>query len=231
MSWPSIGAELLREARSQLPEDLQHGFRGRARKVRARQGQVLLGEGFQEADVYLIESGRMQASLCSRQGRETILREMGPGQIFGELSAIDGQPRSVNITAVDDSELWHLSGRAFLDFLRDAPDAGRWMTWQLSMRVRDLTVRTFELTNMPVNTRLHCQLIRLSRASDMSGDSAVIDPFPTHSVLAARVGTHREAVTRELVKLKNEQILKKVGRQMHILSVDRLQKMIIRVAG
>jgi CRP-like cAMP-binding protein len=229
MSWTSIGAELLREARSQLPDQLQGGFRARARKVLASSHQVVLGEGFQGADVYLIDSGRMQVSLFSHQGRETILREMGPGQIFGELSAIDGQPRSANVTAVEDSVLWHLPGREFVAFLRDTPDAGQWMMSQLSMRVRDLTVRIFELTTMPVNTRLHCLLIRLSRPLEPSGDGAVIDRLPTHNVLAALLGTHRESISRELSQLRKDGVLEKVGRQMHIPSVDRLQKMIIRV--
>jgi len=231
MSWTSVGGELLREAGSQLPDELRSRFEARARRVSAPCHQVVLGEGFEGADVYLIDSGRMQVSLFSNQGRETILREMGPGQVFGELSAIDGQPRSANVTAVEDSVLWHMSGREFIDFLRDTPDAGQWMTWLLSMRVRDLTVRILELTTMPVNTRLHCALIRLGRIVDKGSDTAVIDSFPTHPVLAARLGTHREAISRELSQLQKDGILKKVGRQMHILSVDRLQKMIIRVAG
>jgi CRP-like cAMP-binding protein len=199
--------------------------------VRFGGNNVVLAEGLEAADVYLIETGRMKVSLFSSQGRETLLREMGPGQIFGELSAIDEQPRSANVTALDDACLWRMPGREFINFLRDTPDAAEWMTRQLSMRVRDLTVRIFELTTMPVNTRLHCELIRLGRALDPSSDTAIIDPFPTHPVLAARLGTHREAVTRELGQLKEDGILEKVGRQMHILSVDRLQKMIIRVAG
>jgi len=92
-------------------------------------------------------------------------------------------------------------------------------------------VRLFELTTMPVNTRLHCALIRLGRPLKPSDDAAVIDSFPTHNVLAALLGTHREAISREISQLKKDGILKKVGTQMHILSVDRLQKMIIRVAG
>lgn len=231
MSWTSIGAELLREAGSQLPDELRSGFRARARKVHFKGNSVILGEGVEAADVYLIETGRMTVSLFSKQGRETLLREMGPGQIFGELSAIDGQPRSANVTAVEDSVLWHMPGRAFVEFLRDSPDFGQWMMWQLSMRVRDLTVRLFELTSMPVDTRLHCALIRLSQPSESDDDRAVIDSFPTQNVLAARLGTQREAISRQLSQLTKDGILKKVGRQMHILSVDRLQKLIIRVAG
>ena len=231
MSWTSIGAELLREAGSELPDQHRSGFRARARRVVVKGNNVVLAEGLEAADVYLIESGRMKVSLVSKQGREAMLREMGPGQIFGELSAIDGQPRSADVTAVEDSVLWRMSGREFVDFLRDTPDAGQWLMAQLSMRVRDLTLRLFELTTMPVNTRLHCMLIRLSRPLELTDDAAVIDRFPTHNVVAALLGTHREAISRELGQLRKDKILKKVGRQIHILSVDRLQKMIIRVAG
>lgn len=222
------GSDLLHGGDNELPPELQDAFRARARTIRARRDQILVAEGIEATDVYLISSGRVKISLFSHNGRETILREMAAGQIFGELAAIDGQPRSVSVVAVEDAALYHLSGDEFVAFLRDTPSAGLWIARQLSMRVRDLTEKIFELTTMPVNTRLHRELMRLGLESRVAADAAVIDRFPTHSDLASRIGTHREAVTRELGLLHKEQIIRQAGRRMHILSVERLQQMIAR---
>ena len=230
MSATVIGAQLRCDAENTLPEALQVAFRARAREIFVRREQIILAEGLHSTDVFLIISGKVKVSLFSRQGRETILREMGPGQIFGELSAIDDQPRSASIVALVDTGLKHLSGEEFIEFLDQTPSAGLWMARQLSARVRDLTEKIFELTTMPVNTRLHCELMRIRLNDVAGGDTAVIERFPTHSDLASRIGTHREAVTRELGLLTREGILKQAGRRMHILSVSRLRAMILRFA-
>lgn len=229
MAGTVAGADILRGAENQLPDELQNAFRARARILHARRDQIVLAEGIEATDVYLIATGRVKISLFARQGRETILREMSAGQMFGELAAIDGQPRSASVIAVEDSTLYHLSGEEFVAFLRDTPSAGLWMSRQLSMRVRDLTEKIFELTTMPVTTRLHCELMRLGLENGVVGDVAVIEQFPTHSDLASRIGTHREAITRELSFLRKERVIRQAGRRMHILSVERLQQMIIRI--
>jgi CRP/FNR family cyclic AMP-dependent transcriptional regulator len=223
------GADLLRGVNNQLPDELQNAFRARARTIRVRRDQIVVAEGIEATDVYLIASGRVKFSLYAQHGREMTLREMAAGQIFGELSAVDGQPRSVSVVAVEDASLYHLSGDEFIAFLRDTPSAGLWIARQLSMRVRDLTAKIFELTTMAVNTRLHRELMRLGLESGVAADAAVIDRFPTHSDLASRIGTHREAITRELGLLHKEKIIRQVGRRMHILSVERLQQMIARI--
>lgn len=223
------GAELLRGVDNQLPDELHNAFRARARTIHARRDQLVVAEGIDASDVYLIASGRVKISLFAHHGRETILREMAAGQIFGELTALDRQPRSVSVIAVEDASLYHLSGDEFVAFLGDTPSAGLWIARQLSMRVRNLTEKIFELTTMPVATRLHRELMRLGLESGVAADAAVIDRFPTHSDLASRIGTHREAITRELGRLHKEQIIRQAGRRMHILSVARLQQMIARI--
>jgi CRP-like cAMP-binding protein len=223
------GADFLRKADNQLPEGLQHAFRARARVIHARRDQIVVAEGIEATDVYLIASGRVKISMFARHGRETILRDMGAGLLFGELAAIDGRPRSASVVAIEDATLYHLSGDEFVAFLRDTPSAGLWMARHLSRRVRDLTDRIVELTTMPVNTRLHCELMRLGLEYGVAAGAAVIERFPTHSDLASRIGTHREAITRELGHLRKEKIIQQAGRRMHILSVERLQQLIVRV--
>ena len=66
--------------------------------------------------------------------------------MFGELSAIDGQPRSTNVTALEDAQLAHLTGPEFTALLGEVPQAGLWVAQQLALRVRALTDRLDALT-------------------------------------------------------------------------------------
>src|SRR3546814_1367703 len=80
-----------------LPETLAAAFLARAATVRARKGQLLIAEGSTADDVYLIVGGRLQISMFAANGRETILRDMGPGRLVGEMSAISAMPRSASV--------------------------------------------------------------------------------------------------------------------------------------
>lgn len=211
-----------------FPAHLKEPFIARSSTVHVRRGQIILTEGSGSDDVYLITSGKVQISLFTMNGRETILRHMGPGMLFGELAALDAQPRSANVVALADSSLAHLTGEAFRTFLSEVPVAGFWMAQQLSARVRNLTSKAFELANMSVSSRIQNELMRLASEGRSDGETIAIDKFPTHAELAARLGTHREAVTRELGLLAKEGIVKQGGRTLRIISLPRLQEMRLR---
>lgn len=214
---------LARDLEVTLPPALNDALRARGRQMPVRRGQIVIASDTQSTDVYLIVSGRVQISLLSSHGRETILRDMGPGRLFGELAAIDDQPRSANVVALDDSVLAVLSAPDFRDFLSNVPEAGFWMAQQLAGRVRNLTEKVFEMATMPVSHRLQSELTRLAIDAGIDDDRSIIAQVPTHADLAARIGTHREAVTRELGLLSNEGIVTQAGRKLTINSVSRLQ--------
>jgi CRP-like cAMP-binding protein len=212
-----------------FPVALRDAYLARARLIKVRRGQIIIAEGSETTEVYLIQSGRVQISLFSPHGREVILREMGRNLIFGELAAIDKQARSANVVAVEDSELALMRGEDFLDFLGAVPQAGLWMSQLLVARIRNLTARAFELATLPVAGRVHSELLRLARETGIEADRLEIQPMPTHADLAARIGTHREAVTRELNLLASEGIVRQSGRKVEILSVARLHALYDRI--
>lgn len=212
-----------------LPDDLSQAFLSHAVTVHARQGQLLMAQGSAAADVYLIVRGKLQISMFSVNGRETILREMGPGRLVGEMSAISDVPRSASVTAAEDSVLAIMSGTAFRRFIRDVPGAGYWMSVQLASRVRNLTEKTTELATLPVSARLQSELLRIATEQGVEGDVCEIRNLPTHADLAARIGTHREAITRELSLLARDGIAKQSGRTLVIQSLTKLRSLLERL--
>jgi CRP/FNR family transcriptional regulator, cyclic AMP receptor protein len=213
-----------------LVESLRLALLARARSMRVKRGQIILAEGTLSTDVYLVRSGRVQVSLFSAQGRETIIRNLGVDSLFGELGAIDLMPRSATVVAIEDCNLAYLTGPEFVEFLEQVPSAGLWMARIFSAQVRSLTDKIVELSTMSVSSRLHRELLRMCHEIGVDDDRVELQRLPTHADLAARIGTHREAITREFGALKDEGVVNQRGRTLVINSVKRLEALADRYA-
>lgn len=204
-----------------VPEDVCAILAAHGRQMRVRKGQVLLAVGLPANDVYVMLDGAVSVSLVSAQGRETVLRAIGKGEMFGELAAIDGEPRSADVIAIENSTLLVIPGAAFTALIGTEPVLSLWLARYLAQQVRYLTNRIYELSTMGVGPRLQAELLRLAGNPDGSG-RAVIGRIPTQAELAARIGTNRETVTREFSVLLKEGLVVREGRRIVVPSVDRL---------
>lgn len=211
-----------------LPEGLAEELRAKGRQLSVRKGAILVGHADEAREVFLIESGSAQVSIHSHDGKETIFRDIGANEIFGEMAAIDGGPRSATVVATSDMRLSKISAAAFEDWLEDTRGAGVWLARLLVSRMRDLTERNFELATMTVMRRIHLELVRLAAGRPEDGNSVTIDDFPTHADFAARIGTHREAVSRELSWMRDNGLVATKSRSLRILDLERLKAMALR---
>lgn len=210
-----------------VPDEVRQILADNGRQVRVRKGHVLLAVGLPASDVYMVLEGALSVSLVSAQGRETVLRSIGPGEIFGELAAIDGEPRSADVVASQNSSLLVIPGKTFIALIGQQPVLSLWLARYLAHQVRYLTNRIYELSTMAVGTRLQAELLRLADGPDAKG-AASIARIPTQAELAARIGTNRETVTREFTLLVRERLVVKEGRRIVIPSVSRLAERIKR---
>ena len=208
-----------------LPHNFSRALQEAGTPVRVPRGRVLVDEGDSGTDVYYVREGRLRVTRVSEAGREPHLADLGPGHVFGELAAIDGQPRSAVVTALDPVELTRVSGPRFRELLRDDPEAMWWLLEQLSLRSRLLTRRTFELATLSVGQRITLEVARIAQAAaGEEADSVVLSDFPTHETLAARAGTHREAVTRRLGEMERAGLIARDGRSVSVPSVAGLME-------
>lgn len=204
-----------------VPDDVREVLARNGRQLRVRKGHVLLAVGLPANDVYLVTEGSVSVSLVSSQGRETVLRLIEKGEMFGELAAIDGQPRSADVVAVENSTLLVIPGATFTGLIESEPVVSLWLARYLAHQVRYLTNRIYELSTMGVGPRLQAELLRLAGEPDADGAACIVR-VPTQAELAARIGTNRETVTREFALLVREGLLAKEGRRIIVPSVARL---------
>jgi CRP/FNR family transcriptional regulator, cyclic AMP receptor protein len=206
-----------------MPQPLYDDYVARAKIRSFGRGKTIVAKGEMDRAAYVIVAGRVQVQLHSHGGKEVVLRDLTVRQIFGEIAALDAQPRSAEVVALTECRLAAMPADEFADFLANVPGAGLWLSQLLAHRIRDLTDKAFELATLPVAVRVQSEILRqLSQSNSIDNDRAEIDGFPTHSKIAARLGTHREAISRELGLLKAEGLVEQSGRTLIVKSVSRL---------
>lgn len=214
-----------------IPKTLEALFIGHASVVKVDKGQTFLSKSDETTNVYLIRRGCMEFTLFSVAAKETLFRECGPGQIVGELAAIDETPRSMNAVALEDSEVLSMSRRSFRLLIDQNSEFREWVLMHMAGRIRELSQRILDLSTLSVPCRIWLELVKRCEELGRDKSSVTLLNFPVHRRLAAKLGTHREAISREFSKLKSEGIIRQKGRELEICSVDRLRKMIIRHLG
>jgi CRP/FNR family transcriptional regulator, cyclic AMP receptor protein len=176
--------------------------------VRHEANELIIDFDDLSSDVYFLLTGKVRILYRAGTGKEVILGELGAGEFFGELSAIDGRPRSANVTALHRSELCVMPGSVF-DELVDVPVFNRCLLKLLSGRIRTLNARLAEHAFLQVKYRLYAELIRLSAPRPGGSDMRAISPPPFHHDIANRIGARREVVSRELSALEKAGLIDK----------------------
>lgn len=160
--------------------------------------QVLVGPDLPTNDVFYVLKGEFEVSTSSERGKVVFYRVIGPGDLFGELAAIDGGPRAATVTSLGEGQLIRISGADFRQLVETSSDVAAWLVRRHTALIRSLTARLYQHIAYDVATRILVELIRLAELAGVGDNRARIMPFPPHHVLATRLGTTREAVTREL---------------------------------
>lgn len=215
----------------QLDSALRKRCELRLRTIRVPKGRAVVEHGSATADVFFVIEGELRILIYSPSGREISMSALGPGEMFGEFAAIDGLSRAATVLAVTPASLRAMPQSDFRACVESSPAAALWLARHLTKQIRALNNRLFELATLNVTSRLHFELLRLALITGVDGGPVRINPAPTHSELANRIGTSREAVTREMRQLATRNILRQQGRCLEILDVDQLSAIVQRLSG
>ena len=212
------------------PSDLE-ALAKRCRWRRHTAGQRIVGHMDETRDVFFIVKGKVRAIIYSLSGKEVTFRDISAGDMFGEFSAIDDQPRSANVIALMDSLTASMPADVFWDVLRSYPMVAEATLRRLTSQLRVLSERVVEFSTLTVKNRIHAELLRLARDHMRGENTAAISPVPTHADIASRVSTHREAVTRELNDLARAGLIERRHGVLIIRDVNHLIRMVQEVVG
>jgi len=159
---------------------------------------VVLTEGEMGDSLYMIQSGKVKVFIGDEDGREIILKILGPGDFFGEMSMIDKQPRSASVTTIEASTFLVLAHSAFERCVEQAPRIGNMVMQCLAQRVREADRKIGTLALMDVYGRVASTLLELSVYNN---GKLMVGEKLSQQDLANMVGASREMVNRILKDL------------------------------
>ena len=206
-----------------LSNDDIRALDGRCAWRRVAGGEWVIDYQAEGADVYFVFSGLARVVIVS-SGREMILRDIREGEYFGHYSAIDGKARSAAIVAVNDTVIARMSSVVLWEAIHLYPSVRECVLKDLVGDIRTANQRAHEQANYDVKKRLCAELIRLSRATGEG--RIVVSPPPTHAEFAARISTHREAVTKTLSTLEKEGMVMRTPSAIVLLDPARLRRVL-----
>lgn len=181
----------------------------RWRRIRPR--RQIIARDAESTDVYFVVRGSVRVVDYAPSGREISFVDIGAGGMFGELAAIDGEPRSAGVVALEKTTVASLSRAFFLDLATGSPAVALAMLRHLAGTLRAATGRIFDLSTLGAHNRIHAELLRLAKPGPEEQNTAVIRPIPVHGDIASRVSTTRETVARALGELGRRGLVRREG--------------------
>jgi CRP-like cAMP-binding protein len=197
----------------------------RFRRYRSR--QVVVWEGEADGGLFAVVSGFLKAVSSEADGKDVVLSIMGRGEVFGELSVLDGKPRSASVIALEDSEVAVIDRAPLLKLLESCPRLAISMLGVLAQRVRTLTTRCEHLSSMDVGGRLAKTLLNLAKMhGESTGGTVRLRVRLSQQDLGSMVGATRESINKLMRSWSEDGVLAREAGRLVIRDVRALNSML-----
>jgi CRP/FNR family transcriptional regulator, cyclic AMP receptor protein len=178
-------------------------FSARANPRSYARGEALMHAGQVPREVFLLRAGRVKVSASTSAGRHFLLAVRGPGDLVGELSALDDLPRSATIEALEAVDALVLQHADFRAVLAEHPDAAMALLRMLSARLRDADAKRIQLAGYTALGRVAFCLLELCDRFGEHREGVVDILLPlSQEELAGWAGASLESVARALGQMR-----------------------------
>ncbi len=181
-------------------------------------------------DVLFVVEGRVHIVNYSLSGREIAYATVSAGGYFGELSAIDGEPRSATVVALERCLLAGITPDVFNGSLLPHADLAIEVRRGLARIIRICDDRIMDLSTLGAVQRVYVELLRRAKPDPVTAGSWIIYPMPTQTLIAGRASTTRETVARVLSQLSQAGLVGRKGKTLHLRDRARLETLAERLA-
>lgn len=207
------------------PEE-RDDFEGRGRRRRWPRGAAIFNEGGRSDFVASVVRGRVKASYFTDDGDEVVLAIRGPGALIGDMSAIDEEPVSATVTALEPIEALVVPVDSFMEYLQRHPRVALMLLRNMSRRLRDSDRKRIEFSAFDTLGRVARRIVELAEdfGETDGGDGIRITLPLSQEELAGWTGSSREAVSKALRALRNRGWIETHRRAITVLDIDSLRK-------
>jgi len=207
-----------------LPDPLIDQLAARAHAKRYKKGETLMTRGDDGDSLMIVLAGRTKISNITADAREIVLNFLGKGDVIGEITILDGAPRTANAYAIEDTDTLILYRRDLLPVLRKSPEAMLELIQILCEKLRAASA-IVEENSLPMAARAAAGLLRLA---DQHGrvvkGGTLIDLKLSQRDLGNYLGLSRENVSRQLGVFRDIGVLRIEGSEIVILDLDTLRR-------
>ncbi len=195
LKWELKKNSLFRELDDATFDNLLRAAKPKIYKSRA----LIFHEGDPGGSLLMVLSGQIKITSLAANGKECVLAFMGPGDVIGELTVLDGGARSASAQAIEPSRVLELTRSAFMNVLENNPSTALKIIEILCKRLRSTSEMVEDAALLAAAPRLARTLLRLARSNGVQTDDGVIIDLPlSQSTLGAHAGLLRESVNRQL---------------------------------
>jgi CRP/FNR family transcriptional regulator, cyclic AMP receptor protein len=197
---------------------------GLMQQRRYAKGEVIFHKGDVGTALLIVRRGEVAIRLSSAEGREVILAMLHRGDSFGELALLDGEPRSTDAVAREETHLLSLHREDFRRFLGERPQVAMGLLAVLSRMVRRVTQLVHDAAFLEGRARLVRVLLELASTHGQPGPEGIVLPKRTQVELANQCGVTRESVNKWLRQYVQDGLLALDGGQITLLDIERLRR-------
>lgn len=185
-----------------------------ANRRRYRRGDIIFQKDDPGNSLFIVARGSVRIYVPSTQGADLTLAVLGPGHFFGDLSLLDGRPRSASAAALGDTNVVILERSDFVAVIRTRPAAVMSVLAVVVRRLRDTDEMASDLAFLDVGGRLAKKLLELASTNGVRRQDGVLLDMPiTQEELANMIGVTRESVNRNLSLFRRIGLVAKEGRR------------------
>ncbi len=205
------------------PEELQLLAARTVRKSFAA-GELLFTEGEPCHGLHIIARGKVRIFKTSAGGREQVLAVNNPGESVAELPVFDGGPFPASAMAIETAEIAFISRRDFQAYCMEHPEVALKVLATVGGRLRRLVGIIEELSFTTIRQRLITALLRLAEVEGKRTERGIEFQLPaSHQELANELGTVRELISRNLMRLQAEGLIDVDARQIVVKDIKGLK--------
>jgi CRP/FNR family transcriptional regulator, cyclic AMP receptor protein len=211
-----------------LPPPVLDGLAAVARRRNYRRGEVICHHGDPGDALHVIESGRVKVTVYSDAGGELVLNVLGPGDCFGELALIDGEPRSATVETLEPVETVTLRRADFMRLMHENEAALEPLLATLARAIRRLSDAVADVSFLSLDARLAKKLLALAEEHGQEVEGLVEIQLPiSQAELASMVGVTRTSVNKVLGQFEDQGLITRRGRRIVIRDTDRLGRKVL----
>ena len=190
-------------------------------------GELLFSEGEPCNGLHIIARGKVRIFKASLGGREQVLAVNVPGETVAELPVFDNGPYPASAVAIEETEIGFISRREFHAYCMEHPEVALKVLAVAGSRLRRLVGIVEELSFTTIRQRLVSVLVKLAMAEGKNGANGIHILLPaSHQELASQLGTVRELISRNLMRLQAEGLLEVDARQIVVKDIKGLRALL-----